>query len=141
MVITDACFDNACLLKLPWLIVSLTPIDVPCHIFKNVLLTMFSAMKKPNQYLLVQSQHWKHRNKEENMFKVNRLFSCFRCWVWASKCRLQNNFTSHEVQFIQPVSEIQASIYLLRVNNKKTRIRCKICPTLTIKTPVTFRQQ
>ena len=62
----------------------------------------------PSQHLLVQSRQWKHQNNVRNLFKVNNnvsdivpgslllileklhtMFSCFHCWIWASKCRVE----------------------------------------------------
>ena len=64
----------------------------------------------PRRHLLVQSQQWKNENIVRNLFKANKsrhlnnnvvlvslllalnrfqtLFSCFRCYLWTSKCRL-----------------------------------------------------
>ena len=36
--------------------------------------------------------------------------------------------------FVIALSEVQADIYLPKVNSKNTRVKCKICSKITIKT-------
>ena len=44
-----------------------------------------------------------------------------------------NNFGAKELRF-------QADIYLLKFNNRNSRIRCETCLNLTIKAPLTSRR-
>ena len=84
--------------------------------------------------MLIQSQHWRHQNNVWNLFKVilNRFYTLFWCvyyWLWTSKCWL--------VRVVTPVRTIQLALGFiggLKVSNRKTGTRCKICSMLTINT-------
>ena len=50
------------------------------------------------------------------------------------KAKLKAQFT-HRILYMQTSCGNVVGIYLLKVNNRKTRTRCEICLKLTIKTP------
>ena len=109
----------------------------------------------PSRYLLVQSQYRKH-SFVWNIFKGNIndvivfVLVSFLLWTYFSYCSdifivdkwmpAGENNSGKRVSVLQKLlgrfyRSSPAGIYLLKINNKDTRTRCKICSKLTVKTP------
>ena len=83
---------------------------------------MLLALTSPNNYFF-----------QKNHFKREWLYKISLCSHYLLSSQMR--FPLWLLHKILPPVLHPASIYLLKVNNKSTRIRCEICSKLTIKTP------
>ena len=90
----------------------------------------------PQNWLKTQSKAT--ARKFENEWLID-LYQTFLSMILIAK----GPFSTHKTSKIRYLNEVltpsyhsfPANIYSLKVNNRNTRKRCKICSTLTIKTP------